>query len=227
MNLETLGKQTMQPSLAQEARQAVLLLNEYAFELGWQEPTAQVLTWLETYRPSWIRDAVVEALHQGRYKAISVQQILALWQRRGQPVKHFTKEFERTIALPLGMQLTMSLPSLPTSATAATPSAVGHVASQDASQVSSEAQAQVAANGTAQHPAGLDDLSVWDEVTPPFSDTETVTPAWSSQPATRPKRAANQVALSAISTDRGVLTSTHQPIQPFRPQLPFPRHRRY
>ncbi|MDX2097883.1 MAG: hypothetical protein SFW36_08910 [Leptolyngbyaceae cyanobacterium bins.59] len=50
----------------------------------------------------WIRPAVIEALYQGRYKAISVTQLLTFWQRREQPLCHFSHEFERIIcsALP-------------------------------------------------------------------------------------------------------------------------------
>jgi hypothetical protein len=41
--------------------------------------------------------AVLEALYQGRYKVISVEEILKLWHRRGQPTFHFTHDFERLV----------------------------------------------------------------------------------------------------------------------------------
>lgn len=50
--------------------------------------------WLRTYPVPWVRLALIEALHQGRYKTISVAQLLAFWQRRGEPVYHFNHDFE-------------------------------------------------------------------------------------------------------------------------------------
>ncbi len=53
--------------------------------------------WLDFYAADWIRAAIIEALYQGRYKAISVEHILTLWQKRGHPAPHFTGDFERII----------------------------------------------------------------------------------------------------------------------------------
>ncbi len=73
------------------------LLRHYSFDLG-EYTVEQLLSyWLGQYDSNWIRLAVIEALYQGRYKAISVEQILALWQRRGQPSYHFNHEFERLV----------------------------------------------------------------------------------------------------------------------------------
>lgn len=74
---------------------AANLLHHYAFELGGASAEPLVATWLEQYPPQWVRWAIIEALYQGRYKAISVEQILSSWQRRGQPLYHFNLEFER------------------------------------------------------------------------------------------------------------------------------------
>ena len=76
---------------------AVALLTHYSFDYG--DLTAERLMdqWLRSYPAQWVRLALVEALYQGRYKAISVEQILAFWQRRGQPVYHFNHEFERLV----------------------------------------------------------------------------------------------------------------------------------
>ncbi|MFM7787038.1 MAG: hypothetical protein ACKO90_02315, partial [Microcystis panniformis] len=49
--------------------------------------------WLPTYSLNWIRMAILEALYQGRYKVISVEEILKIWHRRGHPTFHFTGEF--------------------------------------------------------------------------------------------------------------------------------------
>jgi hypothetical protein len=73
------------------------LLQHYSFELGGY-PIQQLLTrWFDRYPVIWVRLAIVEALYQGRYKAVSVEQILILWQRRGQPCPHFNHEFERLV----------------------------------------------------------------------------------------------------------------------------------
>lgn len=85
-----------------EAQQAAVLLEGYRFELGNHDARQWVSLWLETYRPAWIRDAVIEALYQGRYKSISVRQILELWTRRGQPIRHVTHEFEAAVCREFG-----------------------------------------------------------------------------------------------------------------------------
>jgi hypothetical protein len=53
--------------------------------------------WLRTYPEQWVRWALIESLYQGRYKTYSVEQILAMWYRRGQPTYHFNHEFETMI----------------------------------------------------------------------------------------------------------------------------------
>ncbi|MGI8935901.1 hypothetical protein [Leptolyngbya sp. BC1307] len=89
-------------STSVEAQQAAALLEGYCFELGHHDARQWVSLWLEFYRPHWIRDAVVEALYQGRYKSISVRQILELWYRRGQPIRHVTHDFEAAICREFG-----------------------------------------------------------------------------------------------------------------------------
>ena len=75
----------------------VALLLHYIFDLGGYSARELVEHWLRYYPPSWLRLAVIEALYQGRYKAISVEQILGVWQRRGQVLPHFNCEFERLV----------------------------------------------------------------------------------------------------------------------------------
>jgi hypothetical protein len=53
--------------------------------------------WLRTYPEQWICWALIESLYQGRYKTYCVEQILALWRRRGEPLYHFNHEFETMI----------------------------------------------------------------------------------------------------------------------------------
>ncbi|HEY9750297.1 MAG TPA: hypothetical protein V6C63_16550 [Allocoleopsis sp.] len=76
---------------------AAALLIHYSFDLNGYTADELVTAWAATYQPLWVRSAVIEALYQGRYKAISVEQILALWLRRGQPLYHFNHEFERIV----------------------------------------------------------------------------------------------------------------------------------
>jgi hypothetical protein len=76
---------------------AIALLTHYSFDLGGYKATELVMRWQNQFPFNWLHLAVVEALYQGRYKAISAQQILTIWQRRGQPTFHFNMEFERLI----------------------------------------------------------------------------------------------------------------------------------
>ena len=80
------------------AAYAASLMHHYGFDLGGATVGQLLLVWQERYSEAWIRLATIEALYQGRYKAISVEQILALWQRRKQPMYHFNHEFERLIS---------------------------------------------------------------------------------------------------------------------------------
>lgn len=106
--------------------QAETLLTYYGFDLSGYTVNRTVQDWLHDYRADWIPAAIVEALYQGRYKAISVSQILSLWKRRGQPIRHFNHEFETIICreLPYPPELTsLLLPSSrPTSSSNSAPS---------------------------------------------------------------------------------------------------------
>ncbi|MFM6191516.1 hypothetical protein [Planktothrix sp.] len=73
------------------------LLKYYGFDLSEQTSEQIIDQWLKQYQADWVFLAILEALYQGRYKAISVQQILIYWQRRGQPIYHFTADFQRLI----------------------------------------------------------------------------------------------------------------------------------
>ena len=73
------------------------LLTHYSFDLGDRTVSQHTQHWLKDFSANWIRSAVIEALYQGRYKAVSVDQILLLWKRRTQPCYHFNYEFERLV----------------------------------------------------------------------------------------------------------------------------------
>lgn len=87
---------TFPPSL-RAAPVFVLLLQDYSFEPGGGVLETVVARWLADYEPLWVGYAITEALYQGRYKLVSVEQILRLWQRRGQPRWHFSREFETMV----------------------------------------------------------------------------------------------------------------------------------
>lgn len=87
----------------------VALLSHYKFELRGYTAQELVSLWLRNYSANWVRLGVIEALYQGRYKAVSVEQILAVWGRRGQPIFRFTHEFERLISRKLPQRLTAKI----------------------------------------------------------------------------------------------------------------------
>jgi hypothetical protein len=74
------------------------LMIHYCLDLEGKGTQAWIGQWLVTYPREWLCLAVIEALYQGRYKAISVEQILAAWLRRQRPVYHFSNDFERLIS---------------------------------------------------------------------------------------------------------------------------------
>ena len=77
--------------------QARSLIDSYAFDLGGNDVEQLLEYWLKLYQADWIRLATIQALDLGRYKAISIEQILNVWLRRGSPNPRFTYEFERLI----------------------------------------------------------------------------------------------------------------------------------
>ncbi|BAY35869.1 hypothetical protein NIES2111_01860 [Nostoc sp. NIES-2111] len=96
------------------AKLAKALLVHYSFDLSGYNADDLVNRWQKYYPSHWLHLAVIEALYQGRYKGISVQQILAFWQRRGQEIYHFNMEFERLICSKFPETLTaMAAPALP------------------------------------------------------------------------------------------------------------------
>jgi hypothetical protein len=101
-------------SLETTADLAVALLTHYSFDLSGYTASELVDNWKKIYPNHWLHLAVIEALYQGRYKAISAQQILTMWQRRGHTTYHFNMEFERLICSKFPESLTaMPKPALP------------------------------------------------------------------------------------------------------------------
>ena len=82
---------------SQKTTQIFNLLKEYSFDVDAHSAEAVIEGWLQTFDFVWISHAITEALYQGRYKLVSVDQILKLWQRRGAPIRHFNREFETIV----------------------------------------------------------------------------------------------------------------------------------
>ncbi|NET02283.1 MAG: hypothetical protein F6K61_17275 [Sphaerospermopsis sp. SIO1G1] len=96
------------------AELATNLLVHYSFDLNGYSASELIGSWQKEYPMDWLHLAVIEALYQGRYKAISVQQILNFWQRRGQVSYHFNMEFERMVCSKFPENLTKTnRPALP------------------------------------------------------------------------------------------------------------------
>ncbi|MCW5316037.1 hypothetical protein GTQ43_20105 [Nostoc sp. KVJ3] len=90
------------------ANLAIALLINYSFDLSGYSANELVERWQTQYPLNWLHLAVIEALYQGRYKAVSVQQILVFWQRRDQATYHFNMEFERMVCSKFPQSLTSS-----------------------------------------------------------------------------------------------------------------------
>ncbi len=75
---------------------AIALLQHYSFDLGGYTIRDLTRAW-GSFKPEWVRQAVIESLFQGRYKAVSVDQILHLWERKGEPNCSYNREFERLV----------------------------------------------------------------------------------------------------------------------------------
>ncbi len=69
------------------------LLKRYKFDLGDRSLTSISIQWRK-YDLKWLRLAVTESLFRGRYKVISVEQILETWQRKQEVSCKFDDEFE-------------------------------------------------------------------------------------------------------------------------------------
>lgn len=95
---------------------AVALLSHYSFDQAGVSSDQLLDRWLRRFPPRWVRLALIEALYLGRYKAISVEQILILWLRRGQPSYHFNNEFERLVCYNLPKNLLLTAPKSSTAA---------------------------------------------------------------------------------------------------------------
>ncbi len=89
--------------------QTLELLSHYGFDLRGYSAIDLLAHWLENYRADWVRLAVIEALYRGRYKAVSIEQILNFWTRRSKASYQFNHDFERLICRNLPRDLNSNL----------------------------------------------------------------------------------------------------------------------
>jgi hypothetical protein len=76
---------------------APAVLRAYGFEMDESRLVQTLADWEEHYGREWLMLALVEALHQGRYKLMSIGQILVCWTRRGEPRISFDRDFQRMV----------------------------------------------------------------------------------------------------------------------------------
>lgn len=168
--------------------QAETLLTYYGFDLSGYTVNRTIQDWLYDYRADWIPAAIIEALYQGRYKAVSVSQILSLWKRRGQPLRHFNHEFETIICreLPYPAELTSLLLPSPQSAA---PRLLPHAAKTEPHQPQSSRLVQDARlSSTVPNPS--------------FSSTGSQIPSASIPNPIAPVGTGAEADMSAVANDR-------------------------
>ena len=83
----------------------VALLKYYGFELDIEGAEVVVSGWQQLYPASWLRTAVIEALYRGRYKQVSVEEILRSWKRWDKIRQNFDAEFEQLICSKIESEL--------------------------------------------------------------------------------------------------------------------------
>lgn len=225
-------------STSQEAQQAAALLDGYHFELGNHDAAQWVSLWIELYRPVWVRDAVIEALYQGRYKAFSVRQILELWQKRGQPIRHTTHDFEATVCQAYGgAKLTTATAIKPATVTQSNPRS--KPARQRASLRTHQSLSTISFNLSEEPPIRQQIGDTGDFAKPQTTHSDAATLATPQQtpqseqqqapfiPAGGNGRSSRRVLIETAETLQaqrqvnGVIYSSGRAIQPFKPALPF------
>ncbi|MEO1134138.1 MAG: hypothetical protein AAFX40_15725 [Cyanobacteria bacterium J06639_1] len=75
----------------------VAFMERYGFDLDRLRGDAWVRSWEERFPALWVIPAMVEALYQGRYKAVSVEQLLRMWRDRNYPRLSFGLDFTRKV----------------------------------------------------------------------------------------------------------------------------------
>jgi hypothetical protein len=74
----------------------IKILQIYKFDLG-DRSIQNIATDWQKYDSIWLRSAITEAMYRGRYKIVSVEQILSNWERKQIVSCNFDVEFEHLI----------------------------------------------------------------------------------------------------------------------------------
>ncbi|HHP7230117.1 MAG TPA: hypothetical protein ACFCUY_04580 [Xenococcaceae cyanobacterium] len=126
--------------------QTIVLMTSYSFDLQGYKAEQLVSQWLANYHPTWIRLATIEALYLGRYKAISIEQIMSVWSRLGNPKVHFGGEFERLICRKLPRHLVKQQDIEPVSPPATVTSSTDQPIGQSKPESAKKSKPSTAAN---------------------------------------------------------------------------------
>lgn len=78
-------------------QKTITLIEYYHFDLGHYHIRELIIKWSKIYDHEWLPLAVMEAIYEGRLKAISVEQILNFWLNKGKVCNRFNTEFERLV----------------------------------------------------------------------------------------------------------------------------------
>lgn len=80
-----------------QIQETIALMKYYSFDLNGYEFRELIAKWTKIYPHNWLPLATTEAIYQGRLKAISVEQILNVWLKKGKVKQSFNYEFMRLI----------------------------------------------------------------------------------------------------------------------------------
>ncbi|ELR97892.1 hypothetical protein [Gloeocapsa sp. PCC 73106] len=100
------------------------LLIYYSFEVKENNYHDLIDRWMNSYPLQWIRLALLEALYLGRYKSLSIEQILAVWTKKGNYTLRFNHDFESLICRNLPQNLSQSTQISKSEARRQTPSSI-------------------------------------------------------------------------------------------------------
>lgn len=78
-------------------RQTIIFIKYYGFDLNGYKVRELIVKWTKIYPHNWLPLGVTEAIYQGRLKAVSVEQILNVWLKKGCINQSFNSEFCRLI----------------------------------------------------------------------------------------------------------------------------------
>jgi hypothetical protein len=199
-------KGSLEPERSSPEAFATALLSRYGFDLSGNSAAGIIQDWRQQYPVEWLRPAVIEALYQGRYKAVSVEQILTFWQRRGRPLCHFNHEFERIICSKFPEILAIARQS--------------ETVPEPLPGVQRLRALRQAAIAPEQQPAPIAAVDTGQEKEPKQSDRPlpqgAIAPALDDQPALDLSNSHAETAVPVI--DSPVLRSPPDPIQPLQPE---------